>query len=228
MVTGIAAGQGDHLPAPSVAQSLILPLPGVPLSYKQIEEHSRRRLDGTTFVVYTIQARTYRDAAGRLRFESESRDPSGRILATHTMLIDPVSGSQVVLLSAERVAYRMPFKTSSEGKFVFFDLPDGPDSSRKWKVRTERGDNQTIGGVEFESTRLIQTAEDDSGMTSTVERWHSNELKLVGAVKFSGPNETYTVQIQDLRREEPNPSLFRIPPDYKIVDLQSASSGLPE
>ena len=52
-----------------------------------------------------------------------------------------------------------------------------------------------------------------------VEEWYSDELKLMGSVMASGPYETYTARIQNLRREEPDPKLFTIPPDYKVLDV---------
>jgi len=52
-----------------------------------------------------------------------------------------------------------------------------------------------------------------------VEQWYSNELKLIALVVASSPGETYTVRIQELRREEPDAKLFKVPSEYAIIDL---------
>ena len=77
-----------------------------------------------------------------------------------------------------------------------------------------------IEGIEFEGTRITQTSEGEPVLTHTVERWYSDELKLIGLVEISGPYETGTVRLQNLRRQEPDPTLFKIPADYKVQDIQ--------
>jgi hypothetical protein len=78
---------------------------------------------------------------------------------------------------------------------------------------------RTIEGIEFEGMRIVQSAEDDPGLTNTIERWYCKRLKLVGSAFASGPYGTRTARIQNVRWGEPDPALFTIPGDYKIVDV---------
>jgi hypothetical protein len=57
------------------------------------------------------------------------------------------------------------------------------------------------------------------------ERWYSPELQTVVMTKHSDPRfgET-TYKLTRIDRREPPPSLFQVPPDYKIVE----GAGRPE
>jgi hypothetical protein len=197
----------------------------MPISFEHIEEHSRKHGDSSSAVDYTNTGKTYRDSAGRVRIESETHDAPGHVSASYTVLIDPVAGSQTVLLSGQSVGYRMPISVPSEGGFASFDAYDGQESPHKWKTGTEDLGKRIIEGIEFRGTRIISTAEDEPRLTTTIDEWHSDKFKLIGAVDRSGPYMSYTIRIQNVHHEEPDPTLFRIPSDYKIVDIQLSSRG---
>jgi hypothetical protein len=190
------------------AALLLLPYSGVPVSFDQIEERSHR--DSGSSADDVVKSRVFRDTSGRLRIEESA----------HAVLVDGVAGSRVVLLSRELVAYRTPWPRSSEGRLAFLGIVDGGASSRELTATTEFIGRRTIEDLEFDGTRIIHAAEGEPQPTRTVEQWYSDELKLIGFVVASGPHETYTARIENLRREEPNTGLFAIPADYKIVDLE--------
>jgi hypothetical protein len=204
----------------STGQLMALPSGGIPLSFEQIEEHSINR-NGTLSVVDVVQrSKTYRDSSGRLRIEPMIGENSDQSPANNVHLMDPIVGSRVFLSSAEKVAYRFPSTVSGQAKFAFFDIPDVPGSPHEWIVRTEDAGKRTIEGIEFNGTRLIQIAEDNPLLTDTRERWFSDKLKLLGLASVSGPQGGYTATIQNVQYGEPDPALFAIPPDYKVVDVQ--------
>jgi hypothetical protein len=223
LAAGLTLGQSGQTPAISSAQLLVLPRPGIPISFEQVEEHSRKLGDGTSTVEFTVTGKTYRDSAGRLRIQSETLDGSGHTLASSISLTDPVAGVKVVLLSAEKLAYRTPFAVSSESRFAIDDAADGQQSKHKWKVETENAGRRTIEGIEFEGTQIITTAEDEPNLSTTVEQWYSDKLRLIGDVDRSGPYTTYAIRIQKVHREEPDPALFVIPADYKIISIKLSS-----
>jgi hypothetical protein len=204
----------------SGAQLLVLPKRGSPISFEQTEEHSPEHADGTLVAEYRIVSETYRDSAGRVRMESETRDGADHILNLYAQVIDPVGGYRAILLNAHGIAYRLPFPISSDSRLVLLDAADGQESLHKWKVRTEDAGRRTVEGIEFQGTRNITTAEDDPRLTTTFEQWYSDELKLVGAVDRSGPDKAYTIRIRNVHRQEPDPKLFAIPAGYKIIDVQ--------
>jgi len=211
----LASAQTAHPPATSGAALLVLPRPGVPISLEQIEERKRKLEDGVASA--EIKSQVYRDSAGRLRIEAEVRDGSTR----YADLIDPVAGSRVVLLTTEKVGYRIPFPKSDQSRFAFLGLGESSqDSSHKWGgARTEVVGKRTIQGVEFEGTRIVRTAEGEPGLTDTSEQWYSDDLKLIGLLTTSGPSGAYSARIQSLQRGEPDPALFTIPAEYRIIDL---------
>jgi hypothetical protein len=218
----LASAQITHSPATSGAALLVLPRPGVPISLEQIEERSRKLEDGTTAVVGVIKSKVYRDSAGRLRMESEIQDSSGHSSTRYADLVDPVAGSRVVLLTTEKVGYRVPFPKSDQSRLAFLGMGESSqDSPHKWgDARTEVVGKRTIQGVELEGTRIIRTAEGEPGLTDTIEQWYSDELKLIGLLTSAGPSEAYSARIQSLQRGEPDPALFTTPAEYKIIDLQ--------
>jgi hypothetical protein len=87
---------------------------------------------------------------------------------------------------------------------------------------------QVIEGVKAEGTRTVMRIEageigNERPIEVVSERWYSPELQTVVMSKHSDPRfgeTTYRLNRID-RREQP-PSLFQVPPDYKIVEDQKA------
>src|SRR5215472_18203454 len=100
----VVSADTTHTPASSGAIFLVLPRPGAPLSFDQIEESSRK-LDDSTSGIEVRRSKVYRDLAGRLRIEAGIREGSGHPSAPYTDFIDPIAGSRVILLSTEKVGY---------------------------------------------------------------------------------------------------------------------------
>jgi len=219
----MTSAQSNPVPGRSGSQLLVLPRPGIPISFEQIEKHSSKKGDGSPAADYTNTGKTYRDSAGRLRIESKTHDDAGHVSDSYILLVDPIAGSQTLLLSAQSVGYKMPISISSEGGFASFDAYDGQESPHKWKTGTEDLGKRSIEDIEFGGTRIISTAEDEPRLTTTIDEWHSDKFKLIGAVDRSGPYMSYTIRIQKIHHEEPDPTLFRIPPDYEIADVQIPS-----
>ncbi|HEX3437383.1 MAG TPA: hypothetical protein VHT24_11505 [Pseudacidobacterium sp.] len=200
---------------------LVDPVPGVLLSLRQIEEHSHKLDDGTFAVEYTVTAQQYRDAAGRLRKESEIRDQAGNSSDPEVSITDPVAGVQTVLLSAKKVAYRLEVKLSPDARLFFTDAADGQDLPHKWKVVHTETEGRMIEGHWFNGSRIETSAEDVAGLTTTIDQWYSDKLKMIGAVDRKGPFKAYTVRIEQLQFGEPDSELFEVPSDYKVVNLPS-------
>jgi hypothetical protein len=205
-----------HTPGNSTASTLVLSVPGAALSFEQIDEHSRKLEDGS-FAAETRKSKIYRDSSGRLRIESST--PATYII----QLIDPIAGSRVILLSTEtgKIGYRLPWPKSSEVKFTFHS-PVGNENAgeppRNWTSTTENLGTRTIEDIEFEGLRIVSAAEDEPELKKTHEHWYSADQKLIGLIVSSSADETYKARIQSVRREEPDSSLFAIPPDYTVLD----------
>jgi hypothetical protein len=207
-------------PSPSSALLLVLPRPGIPLSFEQTELHFRKLADGTTAPGPRTTGRTFRDSAGRVRLESETRDESNRLISSTTSIIDPASGYRLILLDAEKVAYRPPLPVQGEGRMFFGLAADSDDSSHEWEAKSNEGGVRSIEGVEFAGTQITYTARGERGLSKSTEFWYSAPLKLTGAIEVRGLKEIFTVAIENLRREEPDPTLFSLPSGYRVVDLK--------
>ncbi|MFN7935749.1 MAG: hypothetical protein U0R19_20640 [Bryobacteraceae bacterium] len=91
-------------------------------------------------------------------------------------------------------------------------------------MKTEKLSPQTMEGVLVEGTRNTHTIPsgtigNDRAIVTTNESWYSNDLHMVIFSKSNDPQigET-TYRVQNLRRSEPDASLFKIPADFKIVE----------
>src|SRR5690242_15696083 len=111
-----------------------------------------------------------------------------------------------------------PVQASSGGP------PPGGDARQRRTISQDSVGTQLINGVQAEGHRTIETipagAEgNDRPITIVSETWFSPELKLTVLNKRSDPRSgDTTIQMLNLSRAEPDPSLFIVPPDYSMVD----------
>jgi hypothetical protein len=89
---------------------------------------------------------------------------------------------------------------------------------------TENLDDQMIDGIHATGTRVTTTIAagkmgNEQPMVITSERWYSPVLKATVMTKHNDPwaGELKT-QFTNVNTSEPDPSLFTVPSDYKIVD----------
>ena len=212
---------------------LVLPRPGAPLSLDQIEERSKKLENGTSSTAVT-KSRVHRDSAGRVRIESliprDSDHPDPAPSFPCIDIIDPVAGSRVLVLSHLHVAHRTQCARPGESGLDSLEIGSEASmaSSHRLTARTEEDcGERTIAGIAFNGTRIVHTAEDQPHLTVTIEQWYSEDLKLIGAVMASSPDETYVAGIQNVRREEPDPSLFRIPKFRLVRHVRAPHSPTP-
>jgi hypothetical protein len=91
-------------------------------------------------------------------------------------------------------------------------------------VSSEDLGSQSMEGVVVNGTRTTRTIPagqigNDKPITIVTEVWTSPDLKTIVSSKRSDPRMgDMTFQLSNLVRAEPDPSLFVVPPDFKIVD----------
>ena len=128
-----------------------------------------------------------------------------------------------ILLPLEKGGGRLQFskKQQSEGGFGFSNPSplSGVTGKKTWKA--EGLGKQTIEGIEFEGTRNTITVENQPSIIGIEETWAADKLGLFGMLKSSDPNLEITAKIRNLDRQDPDPELFKIPPDYLVRDLKS-------
>jgi hypothetical protein len=203
------------------ATCLIVPASGIPLFIREIEEHSYSLADGSFALEYTITSQQYRDSAGRVRRDSDTRDRANSSSGPVASIIDPVAGFHTLILSAEKLAYRHEIKVSLDAPLVYADAADGQDSPHTWKVTHNEIANKMIEGHEFTGLRIVTSAEDAPELTTWIDQWYSNELRLIGEMHRKGPLKAYSIRLIELYFGEPEESLFHVPPGYSVLAMPS-------
>jgi hypothetical protein len=218
---------------------------GASYSGEQVSESVQILADGTRITRKSPgqNQKTYRDFAGRTRTErpmfpglpAASTNPFRD--AVVAVIYDPVAGFRYTLDPINHVAHRQKVQPVQPASRNLAGPPASPPKPAPAQAngapppnglrRTISQDSvgtQLINGVQAEGHRTIETipaeAEgNDRPITVVSESWFSPELKLTVLNKRSGPRSgESTVQILNISRTEPDPSLFTVPPDYSIVD----------
>jgi hypothetical protein len=209
----VTAGEIAITPA-----SLVLPVPGAPLSVEIVEERITKLPDGTS-KTQVLTSKVYRDSTGRMRTEMDAVSGESPIIVH---IFDQAAGFMAILVPAEKAGGRFLFpkrEPSTQGVFAFFGGPLIMVPGKK-TTRSESLGKQTIEGIEFEGTRTTTTVDDQPSIIGVQDRWVADGLGLFGLEKSSGPDLEITAKIRNLDRHEPDPELFKIPPSYNIRDLK--------
>jgi hypothetical protein len=221
LMCAMAWAQNSPPPAAKMGPAtLVLPVAGAPLSAEVIEERSMKLADGTS-KTEVITSKVFRDAAGRLRTESNQNGANGESKLIVTVM-DRSGGFMAVLVPSEKMGGRFQFPkqdTSVRGGFAFFGNPLILVPGKK-SFKSESLGKQTIDGIEYEGDRTTTTSDEQPSLVGVEERWMNGELGLIGLTKSSGPNEQSTAKIRSMDRHAPDPALFEIPSDYVIQDLK--------
>jgi hypothetical protein len=211
-----------------------------PYQADEIHETTQTLADGTR-IHNEIKTTVYRDSLGRVRRESPGQvtiwDPGS---GTSYMLNQSNQTAQKMQMAMNYNVLR--YKTAvgdpppAEGPNVrFFRFPDGPtpppDGQHTIVFRATAGPNegkketlgaQIIEGVNCEGTRTTNTIEagaigNDRPIQSVEERWYSSDLQVAVTVKRTDPRTGEdTVRVTNIRRIEPDPSLFTVPSTYQM------------
>lgn len=219
------------------------PIKGAPYSAEQAVDQTQTLADGTHITQKTRISKLFRDSEGRTRterpmimgMESNSED------VIMVEIADPVSGSRYILDTYNHVAHRFPPPEKSGEPVRYSEAaraapqgaasaparqavsPPPPQANRPENV-TESLGNQVIEGVMVEGKKTTTTTPigmmgNDRPLVRVNEYWFSPELKITVLSKNSDPRMgESTMRLQNIDRSEPDPALFRVPPDYQIVD----------
>ena len=214
---------------------------GVPMSGEMVVTRDQTLADGNSIHTQN-QTMIYRDSEGRVRREIEfqlNTPSTGAAKRTMIVIIDPVSGSRYMLNPENKTAHQMPLRHGKPG-------PGGPDATHSeagpntaeamhdmpgkvWvgsnaaNLKTEQLGTKTINGLQAVGTRMTRTIPaGEIGNLNPIEvvteRWFSSDLQLPLLTTHSDPMMgTMTVKLVNVNRGQPDPSLFQVPSDYKLV-----------
>jgi hypothetical protein len=195
---------------------------GAPFSATLEFEFEQHLADGNR-IVRAGSGRLARDARGRVRREQELPaigpwPAAGRPPRT-IIISDPVESVVYLLDPERRVAHRLPERRGGRS----IDRASGRFQAAGETARESLG-QCTIEGVTAEGTRTVHTIPaatvgSERPIEIVSERWYSPELKTVVRSVHSDPRLGETrFRLTAVERTDPDPALFRVPPDYAIGD----------
>jgi hypothetical protein len=169
-------------------------------------------------IVRLPSTRFFRDSQGRTRVESGGfleSTPAGSP-SSHTLITinDPVSGERYVLHQQGKYAQ----------VFVWWGIdsvmhtPVEPPSLANAAFKSVALGEKLIGDIKVVGTRMERTERavgNQKPVTVTLENWFSPELGvMVLTTRRSTIGGESSYQLEQILRAEPDPALFRVPPDY--------------
>jgi hypothetical protein len=203
---------------------------GQPFSADLEIERTQTLADGSH--IHTSQhMKVFRDSEGRLRNEIYSHQGG-------------VQGNPEVLISVEivdataNVKYAlMPQSHIAQRRVVFIEPTQASTTLRPTPAPTQQPPLspksvseslgvQTIEGISAEGHRYtttwpVNSQGNDAPLVNINEGWISAEMGLRLLVKTSSPRIGEQVsRFTNINRGEPDPSLFQVPPEYTIKDVQ--------
>jgi hypothetical protein len=170
----------------------------------------------------TVLTRQYRDSMGRTRREQVFG------AASRVEIFDPVAGLtymlDIVAKTARRSAVSAQFKPASEATPPV--IASGTQILKGGAAAvTQSLGTKTISGVVTYGTRTTITyppgtiSGNDKTTSSVNEAWYAPQLGASVMNSSSGalvPNSS--TEVTKLNYSEPDPSLFQVPSDYRIID----------
>lgn len=216
---------GAHIP----------PIPNASFSARVELQTTQTLADGTTVTrrTFNIIARDFRGRThNEMRDWISSADGSDAKL-TYSIIYDPETRTRTLLYPAMRLARQIVFRPPA----VPVSHPNPPISNplaptiQKQDLGTNFRDGLQLTGFLETRTYPPGSIGNDRPFAITNEYWYSPDLHVNILVKRTDPRfGTQNLQLTDLRREEPDASLFEVPADYKLVNENgnASSAGVPD
>jgi hypothetical protein len=198
---------------------------GAPYAAEGETEFRQTLADGTQ-IKRQSSSKVARDRQGRTRTENSlgmigpwmSEGKAPQVVAIH----DPVAKETIILNHNDKTAHRM--KMPERYRVDEHVVVRGGMFNRKIDGKEEKLGTQTIEGVQAEGTRVTHTIAageigNDRPLTTVTERWYSPELQVVVMSRTDDPQHGETTyRLSNIRRGEPDKSLFEIPAGYTVKE----------
>jgi hypothetical protein len=208
----------------------IPPKPANPFTLWLATEWSRPMDPGGTLTL-TNERRIARDARGRIYQERWILVPKGGTVKS-TMdifqITDPDEHTWLNCAAMTKVCELLTYHLTAEQTYLppirqTGSLPGG----RGTHLHQDLG-SQTIDGVETHGYRETQTLNpgvlgNDAPMVTVHEFWYAEDLGInLHSIVESPMNGRQVFDVRELSLGEPDPTLFMIPEEYKVVDHRVA------
>jgi hypothetical protein len=221
-----------------ISQQPMAAITGAPYSGRQVfDRAASTNPNGRQIPAVTrMEGATDRDSAGRIRTDripvsrgGGGQGPNGGQIPNEFPLVeidDPVAGYQYILDTVDQVAYRAPW----QARIIPFQprpsfQPAGTRTFPDGTVDVEEDlSEKTLYGVTAVGHRSTQTSPpgtrqgNDKPIVSIVERWVDSNTGITLLQTQGGSEGGVKTSMSDYKAGDPDPSLFQIPSNYKIVD----------
>ncbi|MGI8470543.1 MAG: hypothetical protein ACR2N3_19060 [Pyrinomonadaceae bacterium] len=194
----------------------------------------------------------YRDSEGRTRREETSKPVGAFPLGiTETVTIfDPVAGYRYYLNPTAKTTRRVAIPlqkpiVAAQNNSSTYNFPAMAATSAGngniftvtyptagYSTKNEDLGSRAINGVEAigkssMTTIATGTIGNERDIVTTSETWYSKDLQMTILNKRNDPQTgNYTYQLTNVKRSEPDKSLFTVPADYKIVDSPAGGTTI--
>jgi len=136
------------------------------------------------------------------------------------------SGGNSVYMVSKRVGPMGPDPAAGPGQVMIMKniVTNGGPVGDGVEPQSESLGDQTIAGVRATGTKITTTIPagkmgNEQPINIVSERWYSPDLQVTVMTKHSDPwAGQLTTQFSNISTAEPDPSLFTVPSDYKIVE----------
>lgn len=207
-----------------------------PYSAVSETETSQTLANGTIMHRAMSSVKTYRDSAGRTRVERyrPSWAASGYPPTPITIIIrDPVSGVWYLLNPRNHTAREMRFfiqrendeNDNASSNLRLRPMPPTVPSRPRAKITVQDLGTQVMDGLVVHGKRVtmafpVDAQGNDQPFETVTERWFCEELETYILIKTLDPRSgESTIKTTILTRSEPDSSLFQVPADYAITNV---------
>ena len=212
-----AQAEQMHPPAYQGVRTLVdgvfvTPIPGAPFLAVVNLQSTRALADGASETLHSI-ANIARDSQGRIYNERRELLPTSstetsEVLSSH--IFDPDTRISTFLNPVTRIARQrkipQPLISPSNG------------DAKKEELGTEVLEGVSVHGTR--ETEVVLYPGKGKQIAVITENWYSDELHMNMLTRNSDPRTgVQVIRVTHVNRTEPDPSLFEVPAQYKVVDV---------
>lgn len=200
---------------------------GAPYSAEITSENAKTLADGNK-ITRTTKSFDFRDGEGRTRKEQDLKASGFSadfiVMKEAIIITDPIAGFTYYLNPTAKTARRVPIVSQIPAVRQPTTVPSGYSS------KSESLGTQIIEGIETTGNRFVTTIAPDTignekAIETVYEGWFSPELRITLLSKRTDPQTgDYTTKVTNIKRTEPDKSLFTVPADYKIITITEISN----
>jgi hypothetical protein len=171
-------------------------------------------------IVRQNRVRLWRDSDGRTRSEYSLSSIGGplplEVNSTVTVIDDPAARTRYLLQPSANVAVAVPISPCR--------LDDGqrgaaPANVSPLSLGERELDGEMVSGSRIVSTIPAGAIGNEQPITMSAEQWYGQDLKVVVEATYRDPRTGETrYKLRDIKRQEPDARLFRVPKEYSKED----------